>query len=200
MSRHTVYRLFESAIPIALCELILEEGRRLSFDRARLRPDAGKDYVDETIRLTDLAFWPPSHWISGLLIHYATLANHETWGYRLAMSQGVQLGRYENGGTYDWHKDEFDMPFGDEAPPPWRGLSRKITVVANLSDPAGYEGGQLLFKDTFGREIVDEAEQSRIAAQGSVIVFPAYVVHTVKPVTRGTRHSLASWIVGPPFS
>jgi PKHD-type hydroxylase len=115
------------------------------------------------------------------------------------MSQGVQLGRYENGGTYDWHKDEFDLPFGDEAPPPWQGLSRKISVVANLSDPADYEGGQLLFKDTFGREIVDDAEHSRISARGSVVVFPAYIVHTVRPVTRGTRYSLASWIIGPPF-
>jgi len=173
----------------------------MATHRARLRKESDfSDFSDESIRLTDIAFWPPDHWVSGLLVHFATVANHDTWGYRLSMSQGVQIGRYDEGGTYVWHKDEFDQPFGDEAPAQWRGLSRKVSVVVNLTPPDEYEGGELLFKDTFGVECLSDEEKARIRAQGSVIVFPSYVVHTVTPVTRGTRYSLVSWIIGPPFS
>jgi PKHD-type hydroxylase len=34
---------------------------------------------------------------------------------------------------------------------------------------------------------------------GSVIVFPSYVHHRVKPVTKGTRYSVVAWYGGPPF-
>ena len=34
---------------------------------------------------------------------------------------------------------------------------------------------------------------------GTVIVFPSYMVHRVRPVTKGTRYSLVSWFCGEPF-
>ena len=37
------------------------------------------------------------------------------------------------------------------------------------------------------------------ASSGSVIVFPSSVEHRVSPVTKGTRYSLVTWFVGPPF-
>jgi PKHD-type hydroxylase len=35
--------------------------------------------------------------------------------------------------------------------------------------------------------------------QGTVIVFPSYVLHEVTPITQGTRHSLVAWLAGDPF-
>lgn len=35
--------------------------------------------------------------------------------------------------------------------------------------------------------------------RGSVIIFPSYVWHRVKPVTRGKRYSLVVWNLGHPF-
>jgi len=34
---------------------------------------------------------------------------------------------------------------------------------------------------------------------GSVIIFPSFVWHRVKPVTKGIRHSLVCWNLGYPF-
>ena len=38
-----------------------------------------------------------------------------------------------------------------------------------------------------------------IRSKGSLVVFPSDVWHRVKPVTKGTRHSLVIWNVGDPF-
>ena len=35
--------------------------------------------------------------------------------------------------------------------------------------------------------------------KGSIIVFPSYVLHQVKPVTAGLRYSLVVWTLGYPF-
>lgn len=132
MGRHTVLRFWERALPVELCDLILAEARRQDRNKAGLRPELGDDYVDESIRKTSIFFWDAEHWISGLTMHYGRLANAEIWNYQLSVSQGVQFGHYGEGGTYDWHKDEFDQPFGEEAPEPWRGQSRKLSISVNL--------------------------------------------------------------------
>lgn len=186
--------------PVELCNLILAEAGRRQTTHAGLRPNVGDDYVDESVRRTSIFFWDAAHWVSGLTMHYGRLANDEIWNYALSVSQGVQFGHYGEGGTYDWHKDEFDQPFGDEAPEIWRGQSRKISIVVNLSPAEEYEGGELMFKDTYGSVVDDPETLAKIRQQGSVVVFPSYILHTVTPVTRGTRCSLVSWILGPPFS
>jgi len=38
-----------------------------------------------------------------------------------------------------------------------------------------------------------------IKPKGSVVVFPSFVWHRVKPVTAGTRYSLVIWNLGWPF-
>lgn len=200
MGRHSVFRFWEAELPEELCRFIIREGSGNDTADAGLQPDDGENYTDENIRKTQVFFWDASHWISGLTMHYAQLANQELWNYRLSVSQGVQFGYYDVGGTYDWHKDEFDQPFADEAPPIWQGLSRKLSISVNLSDPDDYEGGDLMFKDTYGTIVEDPDIQARIRKQGSVVVFPAYTPHTVTPITRGVRCSLVSWIIGPPFS
>ena len=35
--------------------------------------------------------------------------------------------------------------------------------------------------------------------QGKLIMFPSYVLHEVKPVTKGERNSLVCWVTGKPF-
>jgi PKHD-type hydroxylase len=73
----------------------------------------------------------------------------------------------------------------------YNGAIRKLSIVVQLTDPAEYEGGELLID--LGTELLTRK------TQGSVIVFPSYVLHEVKPVTKGTRHSLVAWLAGDPF-
>ena len=35
--------------------------------------------------------------------------------------------------------------------------------------------------------------------KGTVICFPSFVWHRVKPVTKGTRYSMPTWYLGDPF-
>ena len=35
--------------------------------------------------------------------------------------------------------------------------------------------------------------------RGTAIFFPSYVLHEVKPVTKGLRYSLVIWVTGPKF-
>jgi predicted 2-oxoglutarate/Fe(II)-dependent dioxygenase YbiX len=38
-----------------------------------------------------------------------------------------------------------------------------------------------------------------ILPKGSIIIFPSFVWHRVKPVTKGARYSLVVWNLGYPF-
>ena len=40
---------------------------------------------------------------------------------------------------------------------------------------------------------------TEIKSQGSLVVFPSFVKHRVKPVTKGTRYSLVIWNLGQPY-
>ena len=34
---------------------------------------------------------------------------------------------------------------------------------------------------------------------GDVVVFPSFTLHQITPITKGIRHSLISWVSGPPW-
>lgn len=73
----------------------------------------------------------------------------------------------------------------------FNGVSRKLSMVVQLTDPEEYEGGELEINT--GKIDVMKKDQ------GSVFFFPSFVMHEVKPVTKGTRHSLVAWIGGKNF-
>ena len=78
---------------------------------------------------------------------------------------------------------------------------RKLSLVVQLSDPADYDGAELeLFQvhaDAGDDELATFRAQS--TAQGTVVVFPSFEYHRVTPLRSGMRHSLVSWVSGPPF-
>jgi PKHD-type hydroxylase len=55
-----------------------------------------------------------------------------------------------------------------------------VSATLFLSDPADYDGGELVIEDTYGRHEV------KLPA-GSLVVYPSSSVHQVRPVTRGER-------------
>ena len=56
-----------------------------------------------------------------------------------------------------------------------------------LSDPADYDGGELVIEDTFGPRSV------KLPA-GDLVLYPSTSVHRVEPVTRGVRVASFFWI------
>jgi PKHD-type hydroxylase len=199
MGRYTAFRVFPAVLPDYLCDGIVEDARGLESNPATIGTRSD-NYINVEFRKTQVTFWPADHWVSGLLSHFAVLANADLWRYEISLVEKVQFGTYEKEGYYDWHKDEFDEPYDEAAPEHWRGLARKLSVSVNLSGPDDYEGGDLLMKDTWGKKIQGKKLARQIRRKGTVIVFPSYILHTARPVTAGARHSLVAWVLGPPFS
>jgi PKHD-type hydroxylase len=94
--------------------------------------------------------------------------------------EGVQYYEYPEGGFLDAH---MDIAKGHMS-------TRKLGISVQLSDSADYDGGDLEFLSSM---------QTGPREKGSVIIFPAFMMHRVTPVTRGLRKCLVSWVHGPPF-
>ena len=115
--------------------------------------------------------------------------------------ESFQITRYAKNEFYDWHVDQKEDPYPITAPNKnYRGKMRKLSLTINLSDPMTYKGGRLQFefsKTSRQQSVIRECVEAR--AQGSVIVFPSFVLHRVTPVTEGVRYSLVAWFLGEPF-
>jgi PKHD-type hydroxylase len=70
---------------------------------------------------------------------------------------------------------------------------RKLSISIQLTNPEEYEGGEL--------KLYDGEEEGTVMdkAQGTLILFPSYVLHEVMPITKGERNSLVTWVTGKQF-
>jgi hypothetical protein len=71
-------------------------------------------------------------------------------------------------------------------------------MTCQLTDGSEYEGGELEFDfRNYEPHMRDESKHliqaKEILPKGSIIVFPSFVWHRVKPVTKGIRYSLVMW-------
>lgn len=151
------------------------------------------------------------------------------WNFDWDFTEDFQFTRYDVGQFYGWHTDSttkvfhpFDpeihpvhkypdgtpvrSPDGELVPEEhWRttntkmiGKTRKISMTISLNDHKEYSGGNLRFD--LGPHRADRYHTcTEIRPKGSIVVFPSHIQHCVTPVTRGTRYSLVSWHLGPPF-
>ena len=62
-----------------------------------------------------------------------------------------------------------------------------LSATLFLSDPADYDGGELVIEDSFG------AHEVKLNA-GDLILYPSSSLHRVEPVTRGSRVASFFWI------
>jgi PKHD-type hydroxylase len=123
---------------------------------------------------------PESQWIFDRVFGVVGGLNRQYWQFELSGVERIQFSRYGEGEYYDWHMDLAA-----------RGAlsRRKVTVTVQLSPPEAYDGGELE---------VNLGSTSRTASRerGLLVAFPSYGLHRVRPITRGTRHSLSAWFGG----
>lgn len=62
-----------------------------------------------------------------------------------------------------------------------------VSCTLFLTEPAEYDGGELVIEDTYGSQRV------KLAA-GDLVLYPSASVHRVEPVTRGARIASFFWI------
>ncbi len=121
-----------------------------------------------------------TEWVYQKVARVCVTANERFWNFSLKRSEDIQFTTYEAGNFYRYHMD-LGVRGGS--------IFRKLSVTVQLSDPADYEGGELVLMSPDGRGMGSRD-------RGSVVVFPSYVWHQVRPVKRGVRHSLVQWIAG----
>jgi PKHD-type hydroxylase len=89
------------------------------------------------------------------------------------------LSRYEVGMSYGLHVDDAMMGGGVRA-------RSDISLTIFLSDPADYDGGELIMASPFG-------EQEIKLPAGAAVVYPSSTLHQVAEVTRGERLAAVTW-------
>ena len=153
-------------------------------------------------RNSDLV-WLNDKWIYKELQPYVHMANKNAgWNFDWDWTESCQFTKYKHNQYYDWHSDSWPKPYDKEGP--CKGKIRKLSMTCQLTDGSEYEGGELEFDfrnyDPHMREESQHLKKAKeILPKGSIIVFPSFVWHRVKPVTSGTRYSLVAWHLGKPF-
>ncbi len=88
--------------------------------------------------------------------------------------------RYQAGMSYGDHIDDPIM----QADTPYRS---DVSITIFLSDPADYDGGELVVRTSFGEEEV------KLPA-GDAVAYPSSSIHHVNEVIKGTRLVAVTWI------
>jgi PKHD-type hydroxylase len=91
--------------------------------------------------------------------------------------------RYADGGHYGPHIDGALRPVDGTS----RRIRTDLSITVMLSDPADYDGGELVIDDLLGGRAI------KLPA-GDAILYPANTIHQVTPVTRGERLAAFTWI------
>lgn len=173
----------------------LGEINRLSKKSISEYTEEDKENLLET-RNSHIA-WLDEPWIYNRLKKYILAANKNAgWNFNVDHTETLQFTKYDVGQFYDWHPDQHHYLYpDDDTNENMRGKYRKLSTTLLLNDPSEFEGGDLEFH--FNMKETEKA--TKLNSKGSLIVFPSFVYHRVTPVTKGTRYSLVSWTLGPPF-
>ena len=211
MNISNYYWHFKSAIPPKICDDIIKYGLTQAETMARTGGYGDKELTKDQVRdmkrkrNSDLV-WLNDTWIYKELHPYIHQANKAAgWNYEWDRSESCQFTKYKLNQYYDWHCDSWDKPYKrDNKNDPDNGKIRKLSMTCQLTDGSEYEGGELEFDfrnyDPHMREEDKHLRRAKeILPKGSIIVFPSFVWHRVKPVTKGTRYSLVMWNLGYPF-
>ena len=215
MNISNYYWYFTSAIPSKICDDIIKYGLSKSESMARTggygEEELTKDQVRDMKRKrnSDLV-WLNDIWIYKELYPYIHEANKNAgWNFQWEGSEAIQFTKYKLNQYYDWHCDSWDKPYtrkqnADGTWPLDHGKIRKLSMTCQLTDGSEYKGGELEFDfrdyEPHMREEAKHLKRAKeILPKGSIIVFPSFVWHRVKPVTEGTRYSLVMWNLGYPY-
>ena len=200
------YWYFKDAIPHRVCDNIIKYGISqneflgLTGKFTKEKKDLDKKQIKDLKKVRDSNIvWMDDPWIYKEIHPYIKEANKQAgWNFQWDASESCQFTKYKKNQYYDWHIDAWPRPYQEG---PHKGKIRKLSITVSLSDSSEYKGGELEF--CFKNESPNKKEKTRkceeILSKGSLVVFPSFISHRVKPVTKGTRYSLVIWNLGYPY-
>jgi len=215
--KHLYYE-FHNVIPTMLCKQIISIGTKKTaeykttgFETASTGGGSGKKKKGIPGHRKSKVCWIQEQWLFNAILPYVDEANKAAgWNWVWDQCESAQFTQYEVGGYYNWHYDGQSDADGmyrkkenkKKISPNWVGKVRKLSVTLTLNDD--YEGGEFeILSDPYHDKETDTMTQEirtpDIKSPGSLVVFPGFLYHRVAPVTKGIRHSIVLWCLGPPF-
>lgn len=164
------------------CDKLIQLYTNAPVDREKPFIGGGEGSINTAIRNVQRIMLPIHKGIGARLAAVGLDANSHHWDFDIKKANQSEFLIYEPDGRYVSHIDTFISPNQLE--------TRKITVLAFLNDD--FEGGKFFIKS--GHKKIYPIQK-----QGTVIAFPSFLVHGVEDITKGTRYSVVTWMVGPWF-
>lgn len=159
-----------------------------------------KEQVEE-VRKSKVKFFNKTcetEWIFDRFNKVITDLNETYYNFNLNGYSSFQYTVYHSGykGRYDWHMDTTlgnsidSMSFDTRE-------TRKLSCVMLLNEPnVDFCGGE--FQLYTGGDI-ETNHMTPEMTKGTIICFPSFLIHRVKPVILGVRKSIVIWVTGPKF-
>jgi PKHD-type hydroxylase len=176
-----LYAFWNNAFSKEECQTIIN----IAKDKGLIK---GKTKTESDVRDSKISWLYPvdgMDWVFRRVTDITLSLNERFFKFDLfGLNEGFQFTNYEApSGKYGKHVDRgMNMPV------------RKLSISIQLTNPKEYEGGELKLYDG------DDEEASVMdKTQGTLIIFPSYVLHEVMPVTKGERNSLVTWVTGKQF-
>tara|TARA_R110000751_G_scaffold163720_1_gene269923 strand:- start:58 stop:630 length:573 start_codon:yes stop_codon:yes gene_type:complete len=137
-------------------------------------------------RILDIRIDPNMHTLFKRLENVVRHANHKQFSVDidpLDNYSNIFLQEYK-GSNFDHYDFHFDGEPDDVAG------EQKLTCLINVSGKK-FTGGEFVLFDG------DECLVPELNDKGSLLIFPSYHLHSVKPVKKGTRSVAVVWFLGP---
>ena len=189
------YWYFDNPFPKDFVKEITKQGLKSKQVKATVGTE---EKIKKNIRKSKIC-WLKSPLLYNNINPLIHTANRSAWNFQWDWNEDAQFTEYKKDDFYSWHVDSVTKPYGTEKGKDFEGKIRKLSSIILLSEPGkDFEGGE--FEIDFGngggkgKKIIKELNK-----KGSMIVFPSFIRHRVKPVTKGKRHSLVLWHIGYPF-
>ena len=179
----TLYAFWNNAFSKEECQTIIN----IAKNKGLIKGETFNDDKTKDIRDSKISWLYTSDnmdWVFRRVTDITLNLNERFFKFDLfGINEGFQFTNYEApSGNYGKHVDRtMNIPV------------RKLSISIQLTNPEEYEGGELKLYD--GQEEGTVMDKS----QGTLVIFPSYVLHEVMPVTKGERNSLVTWVTGKQF-
>ena len=207
MNLHYQYWFFKGVLSKRFCDLVLQKGLSSNKEKAYIGELGNK--IKNNIPITEEErfflnkkrdsdiVWLDDQWIYREIHPYVEQANANAgWNFEWNWTEQAQFTEYKIGQFYDWHCDSHPNTYKEG---PYKGKIRKLSCSILLNDPNEFVGGELEFDLRNNIEGNNSMICKELSERGSIVIFPSFVWHRVKPVTSGKRFSLVTWHLGNPW-
>ena len=197
MKLSNYYYYFKDALSKDWCNRVMNLGLSATKEKAKVY-DANLKNIFGKNRDCDVS-WLDQKFIFDDLRPYINYANHNAeWNFEWHTFEKTQFTIYNKDHFFDWHTDSVTDRIKQHKDKTIVNKQRKLSLTILLNDKNEYEGGELEF-DFKNRPENNIVVCNEIKTQGSIVIFPSFVWHRVKPIISGTRYSLVVWTLGEPW-